>query len=521
MFFKKIFIYFVVCFLIFYGYKKRDFFKKKLSFLYKKKDNISFPLDFTKKNYDTLHNKCVTTLIIGSGPAGCSAGLYAARMGGKALILGGKNPGGLLMTTGIVENWPGIINLEGPTIMANSRKQAEMFGADFIDDIVENIDVSMWPFKVTTKNNLEIYAYSIIVASGSNPKLLNVPGEHEYWSRGVSTCAVCDAPLYKNKDVIIVGGGDSACEEALQLSTYARNVTMFIRSNQMRASKVMQERVMANSKIKIIYNIAIQEIAGDENSVQSVLVNHEKNVYRMPIDGVFIAIGHTPNTNFVKNIVDIDENGLIVCQGSSQKSSFPGIYAAGDVENHYKQAGIAAGNAIKAAIDSYRFLQEEGITQNFIENNNDLWFSSPKITYASDIFEDEESEIICNENSCSIVPKKKKNTINQDVNSIEDIKTIDAFKQICNSNTYFLLDLYTDACPACVILKKALENYAQDFNTHKIYSLNVGVVSEIFNTINIQNVPTLILMRGNIEIARKSGSCSLNDLKSWIDSIIL
>jgi hypothetical protein len=248
------------------------------------------------------------------------------------------------------------------------------------------------------------------------------------------------------------------------------------------------------------------------------MIEHETNTIRMPIDGIFIAIGHSPNTEFLKNIVDLDEHGLIVCQGNTQKTSHAGIYAAGDVENNYKQAGVAAGNAIKAALDAYKFLQEVGITQNFIDTHQSLWKYNTTINTTDshkNNTENSEQEIVCNDTFCTITYKTKPNTSN-----FQEIKTISSIKELHNIQEkhtgYYLIDLYTKACPGCVILKKTLEKYNENNESYPIYILDIGSIHGALDIFNVQNVPTLILMKSGIEIARRTGSCSLAELNDWL-----
>jgi len=302
-------------------------------------------------------------VIIGSGPAGLSAAVYAGRGKAKTLVLLGHKPGGLLTETSYVENWPAIQSMLGKDIMDKMMSQASHFGAEFDENDVETIDLSSWPYVVTTDDGKKIYAMTIIIATGASPRLLAIPGEKEYWGRGVTTCAVCDAPFYKDKEVVVIGGGDSAVEEAIQLAQYAKKITILVRKDRMRAAPTMQELLKGYPHISVQYQVEPKEIKGNDTHVTAItLVNaQDKSTADMPIDGVFLAIGHIPNTKLIKDRVSVDEQGYIVLQGRTQQTSLKGVYAAGDVEDHrYRQAGVAAGHGIGAALDALAFLNEIG-----------------------------------------------------------------------------------------------------------------------------------------------------------------
>jgi thioredoxin reductase (NADPH) len=307
----------------------------------------------------------VPLAVIGSGPAGLSAAMYGARAGIKSVVFEGDFPGGLLTKTSYVENWPGIPHVLGPKVMKRLRKQACSFGVQCVFDTIEEINFSDWPFVIHTAEGDIIHALTVIIATGAHPRHLYVEGEEEYWGRGVSSCARCDAPLYKNKEVIVVGGGDSAIEEALQLVPYAKKVTIVHRRNQLRASPHMRERISSYKEIDVLYDSSIKQIIGNGDEVTAVeLINSQTGeISTMMIDGVFLAIGHDPNTKIFKNYISTDEQGYIVLEGRSQATNIPGVFAAGDVADPcYRQAGSAAGDGIKAGIDAILFLHEIGFT---------------------------------------------------------------------------------------------------------------------------------------------------------------
>ncbi len=296
-------------------------------------------------------------IIIGSGPAGLTAAIYTTRADLKTLVISGGKWGGQLMLTTLVENFPGFPQgIQGPELMQNMRKQAEHFGAEFVDEDFVSGDFSQKPFKVIVSDKT-YEGKSVIIATGADTKWLEVPGEKEKIGRGVSSCAPCDAVFFRNKSVIVVGGGDSAMEEALVLTKFASSVTIVHRKDTFKASEIMQKRVKENPKIKIIFNSEVTEVLG-ENNITGVKIKNNKTdqVSEMPIDGVFVAIGHMPNTGKFKDI-ELDEMGFIKVYDHFLTNK-EGVFVAGDVhDNHYKQAITAAGYGCAAALEAEKWLE--------------------------------------------------------------------------------------------------------------------------------------------------------------------
>ncbi len=299
-------------------------------------------------------------IIIGSGPAGLTAALYATRANLKTLVIAGRAWGGQLMLTTLVENYPGFSEgIQGPDLMVAMRKQAEHHGAKILDVDFKSADYSSKPIKVRTDEDKEYLSRTVIIATGADTKWLEVPGEQEKIGRGVSSCAPCDAPFFRNKNAIVVGGGDSAMEEALVLTKFASSVTIIHRRDQFRASAIMQERVKNNPKIKTIFNSEIVEILG-ENKVEKVKIknNQTNQISEMPIEGVFVAIGHIPNSALFQGI-DRDEQGFIKVYDHT-KTNIEGVYVAGDVHDaEYKQAVTAAGFGCMAAFEAEKYLMDQ------------------------------------------------------------------------------------------------------------------------------------------------------------------
>ena len=298
-------------------------------------------------------------IIIGSGSAGYTAAIYACRAGRKTLLLAGSIPGGQLMITSDVENFPGFPQgILGPELMENLRKQAERFGPEIIYDDVSRVDFSSKPFTVTAGTHT-YHGKTVIVATGANAKWLEIPSETKFKGKGVSACATCDGFFFKGKKVAVVGGGDTAMEEASFLANIASNVTVIHRRDKLRASQIMQDRVNGNPRIQFLWDSNVREILGDQK-VTGVRIENMKTKKETSLnaDGVFIAIGYEPNTQVFKGVIDLDPKGYIITKHETE-TNIPGVFAAGDVTDFkYRQAITAAAEGCKAAIDADRFLAE-------------------------------------------------------------------------------------------------------------------------------------------------------------------
>lgn len=302
-------------------------------------------------------------IIIGSGPAGLTAALYTARANLKPLVIAGTVPGGQLTITSQVENFPGFPEgIDGPELMDRMREQAVKFGAEILPGEASAVDFRRKPLRVTVDGD-EHRAKTVIVASGSSPRMLGLESEKRLFGRGVSTCATCDGFFYTGQEVVVVGGGDTAMEEAIFLTKYANKVTVIHRRDQLRASQILQKRALENAKIGFVWNSTVQDILGaSEGTVRGVLVSRRDSsqVSEIPCQGVFIAIGYTPNTEVFRSQIELDERGYVVTKKGTA-TSVAGVFAAGDIEDHvYRQAVTAAGAGCMAAIDVERYLLEEG-----------------------------------------------------------------------------------------------------------------------------------------------------------------
>lgn len=299
-------------------------------------------------------------IIIGSGPAGYSAGIYAARANLKTLMISGWEEGGQLMLTTDVENYPGFEHaIQGPNLMEQMKKQAEHVGVEMLQDMVNFVDFSQKLLKTDLGQTFQ--AKTIIIATGAQAKWLGLESEKKFQGYGVSGCATCDGFFFKNKTVMVVGGGNTAVEEAIYLTNHAKKVFLVHRKDSLRAEKILQDRLFANEKIEVIWNAQIKEIVGNEEprSVNGVILDTKNGEKKIDIDGVFIAIGHKPATELFKNTnLELDSEGYIVTQKGSTKTNIEGIFAAGDVQDRvYRQAVTAAGTGCMAALDAQHFIQ--------------------------------------------------------------------------------------------------------------------------------------------------------------------
>ena len=315
------------------------------------------------KPESTLPNH-TRVLIIGSGPAGYTAAIYAARANLSPTLLEGLQPGGQLTTTTDIENFPGFPDgIDANELMENMRKQAESFGTKMLQNTCTNAQLNVRPFQFTLDNGDNITADSVIIATGASAKYLGLPDEQKYMGRGVSACATCDGFFYRKKIVAVVGGGDTACEEASYLAGLASKVYLIVRKPFLRASKIMQERVLTNEKIEVLFETNTIGLYG-ENGVEGAKMvyrkgENEERVYDLPIDGFFLAIGHHPNSELFKDYLETDTNGFIVTKDDTPCTDVPGVYVAGDVADpKYRQAIIAAGSGAKAAMEAEKYLAQ-------------------------------------------------------------------------------------------------------------------------------------------------------------------
>lgn len=308
-----------------------------------------------------MESKIHKLIIIGSGPAGLTAAIYAARANLEPIVIDGDDPGGQLMKTSYVENWPGEKSILGPRLMMNMRDHAQHFGTQFVSGKVTKVDFSLsYVKKITIDDTIEMQAHTVIIATGATPKRLHVHGEDKYWGKGVTTCAVCDGAFYPNKKVMVIGGGDTAMEDASFLKKFTKDITIVHILDKFTASHAMQQRVINDPDIKVHYNSTVTEFHGNDNHVTSVMITnqqtHEKT--HLDVDGVFIAVGLDPNSGPFKSHLTCNKGGWLDTQ-NNVGTSIPGVFVAGDVHDYrYRQAITSAGAGCMAALDAEKYLAE-------------------------------------------------------------------------------------------------------------------------------------------------------------------
>lgn len=413
----------------------------------------------------------VPVVIIGSGPAGLAAGVYTKRAGIETLIIEGKKPGGLLTETTYIENWPAETKVLGKDLMEKFKQQNQALGVRFLADIVEKVNFNTWPYQIFTADGVALNALSVIIATGAQPRLLGVPGEQQYWSHGVSSCAVCDAPFYKDKDVVVVGGGDSAVEQVLQLAPHVKSVTMLVRKQSMRACKNMQEKLSAITNARVLYNSEIKQIYGDNEQVTGVeLFNNQTKVSeKIDIDGIFLAIGHDPASKLFQEQLAMDREGYLLLQSGSQATSIDGIFAAGEVVDHtYRQAAVAAGDGVKAALDCVSFLQASGFNASFSQKIEDNYFVSRQMLDSH----------------------------------VQSIKTIAEFEdQVIHGQLPAVLDFYTNYCSSCLHMLPFYQATAGHFaGKMNFFKIDADESEELVRKLKIVRVPTILVYKNGEQI---------------------
>lgn len=441
------------------------------------------------------HN-VIPIAIIGSGPAGLSAGIYAARSKHQTVVFEGHKPGGLLMDTTMVDNWPGTPPKMGPDIIEGLRVQAEKAGALFLPYTIAKVDFSEWPYQLTSEEGDVFYALSVVIGTGATPRTLGVPGEKEYWGHGVTACAVCDAPFFKGEDVVVIGGGDSAIEQAIQLAPYARKITVLIRKNRMRAAQSMQERLKNYEHITLKYHVEVREICGNAQGVTGVKIyNNQKDTEEfMAVTGVFLAIGHDPNSELFKDKVERDFAGYIRTMSKSQETSVAGVFAAGEVEdNHYRQAGVASGRGIMAALDAIAFLRDIGYDLKVAASLKHQLIAQEVIDRAAPVPE---------------VPQ------------IKDYAEFEAIKA-SNPEALIILDFFAEYCSSCMAMLPVYAQVAQDFKGQALFfKVDAGAHIELAQKFMVSKVPCLLVYKGDKLVGRFVNAMNKQELTDFVDKYL-
>lgn len=408
------------------------------------------------------YKSVVPVIVIGSGPAGVTAALYTLRAGYPTIIIEGDQRGGQLMGVRYIENWPGKRKQSGMEIMDDFIEQVKELGVNFVHDAVKKIDLSTWPFKVCTEHNNCLYAMALIVATGGIPKKLKVPGVEEYWGKGIGDCTICEAPFNKGKVVGIVGGGDTAGELARQSAVYARKVIMIVKDEELDASAIVQEHIKNTPNIEVMLNTEITKINGDGNSITDIeLINNKTNIKsKMPINAIYFGIGYHPNSDLIKRFVATDQKGFILVNGRSQKTSIPGVFAAGNVVNkEYGKSAVAAGDGARAGIDTIQFLENLGLTivraQTFKRQSN----------------------------------SKQSSGIIQSITTLKELEKI-----VGTTKGLLLVEIYADWCPTCKALAPHVDELPKNHPEITVVKVNQEG-HEIIEHYAIDRVPTFLIFK--------------------------
>jgi thioredoxin reductase (NADPH) len=454
-------------------------------------------------------------VIIGSGPAGYTAAIYAARANLKPFMFEGFQagglPGGQLMTTTEVENFPGFPEgITGPELMDRMKAQAERWGAELVTEDVDFVDLSQRPFVVRSRDR-EVLAHSIIVATGATAKRLNLPGETAYWNRGISACAICDGatPLFRNQDLVVIGGGDTAAEESIYLTKYGSQVHMMVRTDKMRASKAMQDRVLSNPKITVHWHTDVLDVFGQEGGTMTgvKLRNSQTGeASELAAKGLFYAIGHTPNTALFKGQIDLDETGYIVTQHGSVETNVEGVFAAGDVQDHeYRQAITAAGTGCAAALLAERWLSANGLIQEYRATPT----AAPAETPAA-------------ETPAAETPATAAATVDDvDITATRHVGGLALRKLYHASDRLIVVKYVSPNCGPCHTLKPILNKVIDEYDG-KIHFIEIDIDAdpEIAQSAEIVGTPTVQFFKNKSKVGQMQGVKQKSQYRELIESQI-
>jgi thioredoxin reductase (NADPH) len=477
----------------------------------KQKPSQNFDLTFV-----TMTNSTYPVVVIGGGPGGLTAALYLAMSNLKPVVLQGAIPGGALMQSHSVRNWPGEQEITGRALMEKIEKQVKKAGAQLVREKVIEVDFSDWPYQLTTQavddpsKTRKIRALTCIIATGATHKSLGVPGENDYWGCGVGVCAVCDGGLYKNKDVAIVGGGDAAITEAGYLSGIARKVIMLVRRDKLRAVGTQVSQVLNKSNVEVRCQTTVTSINGNKNDLMSLTVHDAKanKKYELAVDGLFLAIGSQPNTRLFKRQLELDDRGYLMLN-EHQGTSKQGIYAIGDVADpQFRQAITAAGSGCRAALQAQEFLQKVGfdVAAHTVKDEK--------------IFQEKPAS--SNEVKISQERTKPEKKLVKSDGKVIAIKNEDHFKQVVlNASVLAVVDFYATWCGPCRLMAPILDGLAQVFAGKVVFAkVNVDSFGPLATSFGIRGIPTLVFVKKGHEVKRIVGLQNIQQLKVQIEKII-
>ena len=451
-------------------------------------------------------NNIENIVIIGSGPAGYTAAIYAARANLQPLLVTGFNsggiPGGQLMTTTFVENYPGFPDgVLGPELMDLMKAQAERWGTNLYESDVISINTNKHPFEIKTLEGV-IKSNSIIIATGASANRLGVINEDKFWSKGISACAICDGatPQFRDEELAVIGGGDSACEEAAYLTKYGSRVHLLVRSEKLRASAAMVDRVKANSKIEIHWNTKVEKANGTDWLENIEAINSKKGPVEIKVKGLFYAIGHTPNTNFLDNKIELDKKGYIACKSGRPETSIEGIFAAGDVvDSEWRQGVTAAGTGCMAALAAERWLAEKNLSKTIIRETTE-----PEKTSSSSRFNEEET----NEDTFDLNSEWQKGSY--------------ALRKLYHESDKPILVIFSSpSCGPCHVLKPQLKRVINEFNG-AVQGIEIDIDKDqgIAKQAGINGTPTVQLFKNKLLKKQWQGVKQRSEFKEAIQNII-
>ena len=442
-------------------------------------------------------------VILGGGIGGLTSAVYSTQANFNTIVLQGETPGGALTLSPSVRNWPGEMEISGKDLLDKMQQQAIKNGAQILEQTVVDVDFSVWPYHITTKtvgNNAQkvnhIKALTCIIAIGTKPNLLNIPGEKEYFGKGISTCATCDGPLYKDKIVAVIGSGNAAITEANYLSNIAKKVFIILRSDKFKASEKSVNQTISKPNIEVIFDTQIQKIVGNNQKATNVTTYNAKTKKQQNIelDGIFLAVGHKPNSKLFKDELDVDSDGYIVLK-NIQETSKTGVFAAGDITNsEYKQAITSAGDSCKAALQAQNFLKKIGYkVEKKVESQK------------------EEKPVI---KETPVIEEKPKITVHEILNESEFEKLV------LNNKKPVVLDIYASWCMPCKAMAPIFKQLAQNFYPQiEFFKINIESNENLAQKLQIQSVPTFIFMQNGKEADRIVGGRNYEGFKELIEDI--